>query len=440
MLTQVAILSAVRTKGASVRWPAVPLSTVHAMTTRIWPGYSRTGTLAGCLLALLYLAHAGLTTTLARTDRALPLREDLRGWHYLVGALLFATALVRLWAWLRERPAPPPGLPASAFAWGRALALAALLLMVFAPLLGLVYAWSDGLSVRRGPVTLPALVARDRALWQATGYFHSGLGFMLVVLNLATVLTAAVTSLRFRHGLLSAFPPGHGAFAFLGFSSTVYAFATFRAPEPGPVAVAGFWALAALWAGLGWLLHRNRRPQPRSQAVTPLARGLAAAGALVLVGLGAAGPYALFRVTPFAGSADVAAVEGIEWHTRPAVAPAALPPPDDFERRVEAETFKWCSFCHNMQPGGDQHKVGPNLYNIMGQRAGTVPGFGYSDAMRAARERGLVWTDETVAAYIADPQRWMPGTTMIVSSGPIPDPKVQAAVVNLLKRATAPRD
>lgn len=410
------------------------------MVSRLWPGYSRAGILAGWLLALLYLAHAGLTTTLARTDRALPLREELRGWHYLVGTLLFATALVRLLAWLRERPAPPPGLPASAFAWGRALAFVALLLMVFAPLLGLLYAWSDGLPVHLGPVTLPALVERDRVLWQATGYFHSGLGFMLVVLNLATLLTAALTSLRFRHGLLSAFPPGHGAFAFLGFSSTVYAFATFRAPEPGPVAVAVFWALAAGWALAAWLLHRNRAPVPRSRAVSPLARAGAALGAVLLLGFGAWGPYGMFRVTPFAAPADVAAEDGVEWHVRPAVALAPLPPPDAFERQVEAETFKWCRFCHNMQPGGDQHKVGPNLYNIMGQRAGTVPGFGYSEAMRAARDRGLVWTDETLAAYIADPQRWMPGTSMIVSSGPIPDPKVQQAVVNLLRRATAPQD
>lgn len=410
------------------------------MLSRLWPGYSRTGIATGWLLAVIYVIHAGLTTALARTDRASPLREELRGWHYVMGTLLFLTALVRLRAWLAERPAPPPGLPASAFAWGKALAFVPLLLMILAPLFGLLYAWSDDLPVRLGPVTLPALVGRDRALWQATGYFHSGLGFMLVVLNLATLVTAALTSLRFRHGLLSAFPPGHGAFAFFGFSATVYAFATFRSPNPGPIAVAIFWALAAGWAVLAWAIHGNRPLVPRSRAVSPLARTLAATGALALLGFGAWGPYGLFRVTPFAAPADVAAVGGIEWHETPALARLEIRPADEFEAAVEAETFKWCTFCHNMQPGSTQHKVGPNLYNIMGQRAGTVPGFGYSEAMRKARDDGLVWTDETVAAYIADPQRWMPGTSMVVSSGPIPDPKVQAAVVNLLKRATAPRD
>jgi cytochrome c2/cytochrome b561 len=409
------------------------------MVTLVPPGYSRLGIVTGWLLAGLYLAHAVLTTHLARTDRALPLREDLRGWHYVVGTLLLLTAIVRLWAWFRERPAPPAGLPASAFVWGRALALAALLLMIGAPLLGLLYAWSDGLDVRLGGLTLPALVGRDRALWQASGYFHSGLGFMLVVLNLATLLTAGFTSMRFRHGLLTAFPPGHGAFAFFGFSSTVYAFATFRSPDPGPGAVAIFWAVAAGWAALAWAIHRNRAPVARSSAASPLARALAGVGALALVLFGAWGPYGMFRVTPFAAPAEIAAVDGIEWHAKPALASLEIAPADDFERAVEAETFKWCRFCHNMQPGGEQHKVGPNLHNIMGQRAGMVPGFGYSEAMKRARDEGLVWTDATMAAYIADPQGWMPGTSMIISSGPIPDPRVQAAVVNILKRETAPR-
>ncbi|MFN7176227.1 MAG: c-type cytochrome, partial [Thermaurantiacus sp.] len=410
------------------------------MATLSAPGYSRLGIISGWMLAGLYLTHAVLTTTLARTDRVLPLREELRGWHYVVGTLLFLTALVRLWAWAKERPSPPEGLPASAFTWGRALALAALFLMVSAPLVGLLYAWADGLEVRLGSLTLPALVGRDRALWQAAGYFHSGLGFMLVVLNLATLLTAAFTSVRFRHGLLTGFPPGHGAFAFLGFSSTVYAFATFRSPDPGPMAVAIFWSVAAAWALFAWAIHRNRAPVPRSRNATPVARGLAGVGAVALLLFGAWGPYGMFRVTPFSAAAEVDVVDGIEWHARPALASLDIAPADAFEAGVEAETFKWCRFCHNMQPGGEQHKVGPNLHNIMGQRAGTVPGFGYSPAMRRARDEGLVWTDETMAAYIADPQGWMPGTSMIISSGPIPDPRVQAAVVNILKRETAPRD
>ncbi len=402
-------------------------------------GYSRLGQLTGWALALLYCAHAAIVTQLARTDRALPLREEYRGWHYALGAAILVVALLRLWAWVRERPAPPAGLPASAFLWGRALALATLLLLVAAPVLGLLYGWADDLPLRIGPVELPQLVGRDRALWQFTGYFHSGMGFMLILLNLATLVTALVTRVRFGHGLLSAFPPGHGAFAVLALGVTVYAFATFRGPEPGPRAVAAYVVLLGLAWLLTGLIHRGRMPVRRSAKASGLAGVLAGAGALALVALGAWGPHAMFKVTPFSRPETVAAVEGVEWHTRPAVAAAFIAPADEFERQVEAETFKWCRFCHNFQPGGDQHKVGPNLYLIMGQRVGGVPGFGYSEAMEKARAAGMVWTEENMAAYIADPERFMPGTSMIISSGPIRDPKVQAAIVNILKRETAPR-
>ena len=404
-------------------------------------GYSRLGRLTGWALAFLYFAHAALITQLARTDRALPLREELRGWHYAIGAAILVAALLRLWAWTRERPAPPAGLPASAFLWGRALALATILLLIAAPILGLVYGWADDLPLRLGPIDLPQLVGRDRALWQFTGYFHSGMGFMLIVINLATLLSALLTRVRFGHGLLSAFPPGHGAFSALAMGVTVYAFATFRGPEPGPRAVAIYVAVLGLAWFLTGLLHRRPAPVERSRRASGLAAGLAAAGALLLVVLGAWGPNAMFKVTPFSRPETVRAEAGIEWHTRPAALAAAayVAAPDAFEQKVEAETFKWCRFCHNFQPGGEQHKVGPNLYLILGQTAGGVPGFGYSEAMEQARARGLVWTEANLAAYIADPAKFMPGTSMIVSSGPIPDPRVQQAVVNILKRETAPR-
>jgi cytochrome c2/cytochrome b561 len=404
-------------------------------------GYSRLGRLTGWALALLYLAHAAIVTQLARTDRALPLREEYRGWHYALGALILVAALLRLWAWTRERPAPPAGLPASAFLWGRALALATLLLLIAAPVLGLLYGWADDLPLRLGPVDLPQLVGRDRALWQFTGYFHSGMGFMLILINLATLLTALWTRIRFGHGLLNAFPPGHGAFSALAFGVTVYAFATFGGPEPGPRAVAIYVALLGLASFLTGLLHRRAVPVPRSGRASGVAAGLAAAGALGLVALGAYGPNAMFKVTPFSRPETVAAQAGVEWHTQPTALAAAayVAAPDAFERQAEAETFKWCRFCHNFQPGGEQHKVGPNLYLILGQRAGGVPGFGYSEAMEKARADGLVWTEANLAAYVADPQKFMPGTSMIVSSGPIPDPRAQAAVVNLLKRETAER-
>lgn len=399
--------------------------------------YSGRAVWLGWVIPLVYAAHQFVTTRLPRTDKALPLREDLRGWHYLVGALLFAAVLARVIVWVREgRVAPPAGFPASAWGWGRRLAAASYTLILAAPVLGLLWAWSDGLPVHFGPTSpIPSLVGESRPLWMFSGYFHSGLGFMLLLLNLTTVLSGGYFLIRFGRGLLAAFPPGYGAFAFIGLTATVYAFATFRSPEPGPRAVLVFWVIAAAV----WLLSRLRKHDPgrvRSTSISPSAGAAMAAAVLGIVALGGYGPHALFKVTPFPPTPPVASVDGREWHAA-AVTRVALAPETPLERQVRAETFKWCAFCHTMKPGA-KHLVGPNLHAIIGQRAGSVPGFGYSEAMVAARGRGLVWTEANIAAYIADPEHFLPGTTMAVSSGPIPDPAVQRSVLNILKREAMP--
>jgi cytochrome c2 len=50
----------------------------------------------------------------------------------------------------------------------------------------------------------------------------------------------------------------------------------------------------------------------------------------------------------------------------------------------------------------------------------------------------MVWDDSTLDAYLADPDIFAPGTTMVISSGPVTDPRVRRAVINMLKRDTMP--
>jgi cytochrome c2 len=82
--------------------------------------------------------------------------------------------------------------------------------------------------------------------------------------------------------------------------------------------------------------------------------------------------------------------------------------------------------------------VGPNLYAIFGQRAASAPNFHYSKAMAEAGRNGLVWTEETLDRYLADPGGFVKGTSMIISSGPVKSAAERAAVINLLKRETMP--
>lgn len=50
---------------------------------------------------------------------------------------------------------------------------------------------------------------------------------------------------------------------------------------------------------------------------------------------------------------------------------------------------------------------GPNLYGIMGMPAGTAEGYEYSELMIAARDAGLVWTEEEVVKFLDNPTRYL---------------------------------
>ena len=74
------------------------------------------------------------------------------------------------------------------------------------------------------------------------------------------------------------------------------------------------------------------------------------------------------------------------------------------------KVFKKCKACHFVD--SDKKKVGPTLQGVIGRTAGTVEGFKYSKVMVAAGEDGLVWDDEALAGYLANPKKYMKGNKM----------------------------
>jgi len=78
------------------------------------------------------------------------------------------------------------------------------------------------------------------------------------------------------------------------------------------------------------------------------------------------------------------------------------------EAKRGAQAFKVCAACHSLEPG--QHLTGPSLGNLMGRKAGAVPGFlRYSDALKRS---GIEWDDKALDTWLADPAKFIPGNEM----------------------------
>lgn len=76
-----------------------------------------------------------------------------------------------------------------------------------------------------------------------------------------------------------------------------------------------------------------------------------------------------------------------------------------------AEIWGQCSGCHQIGPGA-RNAIGPNLNRIFGRRAASLDDFRYSKSLTRAGRDGLVWTLETLDAYITNPRTFASGTRM----------------------------
>lgn len=368
-----------------------------------------------------------MSTFMPRADKAGALRGDLRSAHMVLGVILLVLAGWRLWSWYRgasERG--KVALPSPATGWITALTISVLLMQVLNPLLGIVTGWTMAMLPGQGGGTHTVL---NRPVWLFSSYFHAALGFCMLLLKTAMLLTGMYTLLRYRAGLIAAFPRAMGWLAFLGMSNSVFALSTFKSYEPGPRMVGTFWLLCALV----WGLSRLRRAPTGDRPQVARAPAWPAAFAALIIALGMYGPHAMFRVSPFE-AATSGGPAGVTSHAAPAQI-VSLPPETPYEREVRAKTFKWCTFCHAMKKG-EPHMAGPNLYGIFGQEIATVPNFAYGKALQARGAKGEVWDDAALDALLADPDAFAPGTTMIISSGNITDARERAALINILKRET----
>ncbi len=93
---------------------------------------------------------------------------------------------------------------------------------------------------------------------------------------------------------------------------------------------------------------------------------------------------------------------------------------------TEPAAFAVCKACHSVEPG--KNGIGPSLAGIWGEKAGDVPGFTFSDAMKAS---GRTWNQATLDRYLTDPRGTVPGTKM--AFGGVADAAKRQAIIDYIK-------
>jgi cytochrome c len=89
-----------------------------------------------------------------------------------------------------------------------------------------------------------------------------------------------------------------------------------------------------------------------------------------------------------------------------------------------------CRTCHTLKAG--DNRLGPNLNRIIGRKAGALPDYGYSSAMRSG---DLIWDKSTLDRFMANPDQVVPGHTMQPYGG-LASPEERASIIDYLEEGS----
>lgn len=85
--------------------------------------------------------------------------------------------------------------------------------------------------------------------------------------------------------------------------------------------------------------------------------------------------------------------------------------------------WQGCAACHSI----DDNDLGPRHRGVVGRKAGVVPDYNYSPALKAS---GLTWTEANLDRWLINPSELVPGTKMFFK---IDDPQSRADIIAYLK-------
>lgn len=98
--------------------------------------------------------------------------------------------------------------------------------------------------------------------------------------------------------------------------------------------------------------------------------------------------------------------------------------------------FRKCATCHVINPSSTA-LLAPPLQGVIGRAAATIPGFEYSDIMKIAGQRGLVWTKDALFHFLDRPDQFIPGTYMTFAGL---EPGERADVIAYLETLNPPKN
>ena len=105
---------------------------------------------------------------------------------------------------------------------------------------------------------------------------------------------------------------------------------------------------------------------------------------------------------------------------------SASPAPGNAQAAADAPAaFAVCRSCHAVEPG--RNGVGPSLFGIVGTKAGDVPGYNFSPALKGS---GVTWDRQSLDTWLQGPMKMVPGTKMVIG---VPDPKKRQDVIDYLE-------
>ncbi|MBI6630085.1 c-type cytochrome [Pontibaca salina] len=120
----------------------------------------------------------------------------------------------------------------------------------------------------------------------------------------------------------------------------------------------------------------------------------------------------ILDVTPDEGNEDAAQDEAQDEAAAAPAADETTTAALDAALVAEGENvFRQCRACHQVGDGA-KNRVGPMLNGIVGAPVGAVDGFNYSKAMAEAGQNGMVWTEDELKLFLANPREHMKGTKM----------------------------